>query len=46
MSAQQPSPWWRTLGIALVVLVAIAGLAVFAFIIFVFVAMGSFGSNK
>jgi hypothetical protein len=46
VSAPPPSPWWRTAGIVLAVLVALAGLAVFALVLFVFIGMGSFGSNK
>lgn len=37
---------WRTVGIVLAVLTAVAGLAVVGFVILFVVAMNSLGSNK
>jgi hypothetical protein len=45
MSAS-PGHWWKVVGIVLAVLVAIAGLALLSAVVIVFVAMGSYGSNK
>ena len=38
--------WWHYAGIVLVVAVVVCGLAVLAFIVLAFLAMGSMGSNK
>lgn len=38
--------WWHVAGIVLVVLAALAGLAVLAFVVLFFVAMSQVGSNK
>jgi hypothetical protein len=46
MSVARPRQWWEIAGIVLVVLIAIAGLAILAFIVLFMVAMANFGSNK
>ena len=38
--------WWQIAGIVLAVVIAIAGLAILAFIVLFMVAMANFGSNK
>lgn len=38
--------WWHVAGIVVGVVVVASGLAALAFTIFVYVAMGSYGSNK
>jgi hypothetical protein len=40
------SAFWRGVGITLVTLVLLSGLALLAFYIFIFVAMSNYGSNK
>lgn len=39
-------PWWHYAGIVLVVVIVVCGLAVLAFFVLFFLAMGSYGSNK
>jgi hypothetical protein len=39
-------PWWQVLGIAVVVVLAIVGLATVAAFVLFLVALGNMGSNK
>jgi hypothetical protein len=45
-AAERRNRFWRTVGIALTVVLAIAGLAVVAAIVLFVVAINSWGSNK
>ncbi|MDQ6909885.1 MAG: hypothetical protein M3Z84_03725 [Actinomycetota bacterium] len=46
-SPTAPGWWsWKAAGIALVILVALAGLVLLAFVIYFFVAFNSWGNNK
>jgi hypothetical protein len=42
----EPGSWWGTVGIVLACVVGAAGLALLAFVIGVFIYIGSIGANK
>ena len=42
----EPVDWWKVVGYTLAAVVVVCGLVVLAFVIFFFVAMSSYGSNK